>query len=186
MALPLLAILLDGCLEGTIGSAEILRHHDRMDLNARIEREKLRLDNRGDLGGVLHVEEKKCRPLSIVVREIHGFGLQICQDGMDGGAELAGLRSPVPSFDRDVHLDKKAHRSPRDEWWIVAVPDIAAHAPSAAGLPFVDGDVLPNILYGLPPSLGSQHDGVRASFKRPVTRHLHLIDRKCEFYTKRS
>src|SRR5574341_1996306 len=135
MALALSAVLLDGCLDGTASPGEILWHHHRMDLNARIEREKPRLGNRGDLGGVLHVEEKKRRPLSIVVREIHGFGLQIRQDGLDGCAELSGLRRPVPGFDRDIHLDKKAHRSPRDEWWIVAVPDIAGHAPGAAGLP---------------------------------------------------
>jgi hypothetical protein len=45
MALLLLAVLLDSCLEGITGSAEILRDHDRMDLNAGIERDKPRLNN---------------------------------------------------------------------------------------------------------------------------------------------
>jgi hypothetical protein len=60
----------------------------------------------------MHVEEKKRRPLPMVVREIDSLGLQIRQDGLDGGAEYAGLRSPVPGFNRDVHFDKKSYRSP--------------------------------------------------------------------------
>ena len=134
----------------------------------------------------MHVEEKKRRPLPLIVREVHRLRLQIRSDGLDGGAELAGLCRPVPGFDRDVHFDKKAHRLPLDEGGIVAVPDVAGHTPSTAGLPLVDGKVLPDIPQRLAAGLGSQGDGVRASFKRPVTRHLHFIDRKRELDPKRS
>src|ERR1700683_3152684 len=92
-----------------------------MKLNARIEREEPRLGNRWDLRSVLHFEENKRRPLTIVVREVNGLWLQIREYGLYGWAEFSGLRRRVPSLDRDAHFDKKSHRSPPGEWWIVAV-----------------------------------------------------------------
>jgi hypothetical protein len=65
------------------------------------------------------------------------------------------------------------------EWWIVAGPDVAGHAPGT-GLPFVDGDVLTDVLNRLATSLGSQIDFVSAPFKRPVTRHPNFIDQERE------
>jgi hypothetical protein len=49
MALARSAVLLDGRLNGTTSPGEIIRHHHRMDLKARIERQEPRLGNRGDL-----------------------------------------------------------------------------------------------------------------------------------------
>jgi hypothetical protein len=56
-------------------------------------------------GGVMHFEEKKRRPLPIVIREVDCLGLQIRQDGLDGCAKRACPRRPIPGFDRDVHFD---------------------------------------------------------------------------------
>jgi hypothetical protein len=100
---------------------------DRMKLNARIERQKPRLGNRWDLRCVLHFEENKRRPLTIVVCEVNGLWLQIREYGLDGCAEFSGLRRRVPGLDRNAHFDKKSHRSSPGEWWIVAVSDRASH-----------------------------------------------------------
>ena len=47
--LALSAVLLDGRFDGTAGLGEIVRHHHRMNLNTRVEREEPRLGNRRDL-----------------------------------------------------------------------------------------------------------------------------------------
>src|SRR5882724_6807564 len=78
----------------------------------------------------MHFEEKKRRPLPMVVREIDGLGLQIRQDGLDGRAERAGLRSSIPGFDRDIHFDKESHKSPPYELWIVAISDVLSPDPA--------------------------------------------------------
>jgi hypothetical protein len=68
-----------------------------MDFNARMECEKPRLGNGGDLRGGLHVEEQKSDPLAMVVCEIHRFGLQIevLSNVVDGPARLGGLLPPL-------------------------------------------------------------------------------------------
>src|SRR5262245_59199864 len=101
-------ILLDSRLASTARLHEILRHHDRMQFNARIEREEPRLDNRRYLGGVLHVEDQQGRPFPLIIDEIHGLGLHIREDGLNGGPERSRLYRPVPGLDRNVHFDKKS------------------------------------------------------------------------------
>lgn len=44
----------------------------------------------------------------------------------------------------------------------------------------------PFVPYRLAPGLGSQGDGVRASLKCPVPRHVHLIDQKRKIHAKGS
>src|SRR5437899_11464823 len=97
-------VFLNCLLDRASSPGEVVRYHYRMNLNARVEREEPRFSDRWDLGSVLHFEEKKRRPLTIVVREINGFGLQIRQYGLDGCAELSGLRGRVPGLDGDVDL----------------------------------------------------------------------------------
>jgi hypothetical protein len=87
-----------------------------MQFNARIEREEPRLDHRGDLGGVLHVEEQQGRPLPIIINEVHGLGLHIREDGLNGRPERARLHRPVSGLNRNVHFDKKSHRFPLGIW----------------------------------------------------------------------
>src|SRR5580704_9380017 len=91
-----------------------------MKLNACIEREKPRLGNRWDLRSVLHFEENKTCPLTIIIREVNGLWLQVRKYGLYGCAEFPCLRRRVPGLDRNAHFDKKSHRSPPGEWWIVA------------------------------------------------------------------
>src|SRR5690242_16648207 len=87
-----------------------------MQFNTRIEREEPRLDHRGYLGGVLHVEEQQGRPLSIIIDKVHGLGLHIREDGLNGGPERSRLHRPVPGLNRNVHFDKKTHRCPLGIW----------------------------------------------------------------------
>jgi hypothetical protein len=47
-----------------------------MNLNARIERQEPRLGNRRDLRSVLHFQENKCRPFTIIVCEVNGLGFR--------------------------------------------------------------------------------------------------------------
>src|SRR5215475_14935793 len=78
----------------------------------------------------MHFEEEKRRPLPMVVREIDGLELQIRQDGLDGRAECAGLRSSIPGFDRDIYFDKESHRLPLNALWIVAISDVLSPEPA--------------------------------------------------------
>jgi hypothetical protein len=52
----------------------------------------------------LHLEKNETRPLTVVIRKIDGLRLQICQNGLDGRAELSGFRGRVPGLNRDVDL----------------------------------------------------------------------------------
>jgi hypothetical protein len=44
----------------------------------------------------VHIEKNKRRSLTVAVRKIDDLRLQICQNGLDRGVELAGLRRCVP------------------------------------------------------------------------------------------
>jgi hypothetical protein len=64
------------------------------------------------LRSILHLEKNEPRALPVVVGKINGLRLQICQNGLDGCAELSGLRRRVPdstgmltfSKNRMIHL----------------------------------------------------------------------------------
>ena len=108
-----------------------------MKLNARIEREEPRLGNRWNLRGVLHFKEKKRRPLTIVVREINGLGLQIRKYGLDGCAKFSGLRRRVPGLDGNAYSDKKSYRSSPRNGGLSPL-----RMSRAGGLPLIDRDLL--------------------------------------------
>jgi hypothetical protein len=114
MALVLSAVLLGCRLDGTASLGQIPWDHHWMNLNACVQRKEPWLYNRWDLGGILHFEENKPRPLTIGVQEISGFRLQILQNGLDGRTKLSGLRQSVPCFDIHDHFEKKSHRPPPD------------------------------------------------------------------------
>jgi hypothetical protein len=75
-----------------------------MNLNACIERKEPRLGDGWDLRSILHLEKNEPRALTVVVRKIDGLRFQICQNGLDGRAELSGLRGRVPGLNGDVDL----------------------------------------------------------------------------------
>jgi hypothetical protein len=52
----------------------------------------------------LHLEKNKPGALTVVVGKINGLWFQICQDGLDGCAKLAGLGGPVPGLNGDIDL----------------------------------------------------------------------------------
>src|SRR5439155_19473311 len=83
-----------------------------MNLNARIERKEPRLSDGWDLRSILHFEKNKTCALTVVVRKIDGLRFQICQNGLDGRAELSGLRGRVSGLHGDVDLQQEPHRSP--------------------------------------------------------------------------
>src|SRR5688500_10514020 len=100
-----------------------------MDLNACIEREKPRLGDGWELRSVLHDEKNESRSLAVAVRKINGLRLQVRQNGLDGCAELSGLRRRISSLDRDIDLQQKSHGSPRNGlvYWIHEDLDMNGH-----------------------------------------------------------
>ena len=109
------AVLLGCRLYGTTSLGQVPWDHHRMNFNVCVQGQEPRLGNRRDLGGILHFDEKVPRPLTIGVREISGFRLQIRQYGLDGCAKLSCLHQFVPCIDIHDHFEKKSHRSPPDE-----------------------------------------------------------------------
>src|ERR671919_2288638 len=88
-----------------------------MKLNTRIERKEPRLSDGGDFRSIFHLKKNEPGALTVVVRKIGGFWLQLCQNGLDDRAELAGLRGCVPRFNGNVDLQQKTHGSPPD-WFV--------------------------------------------------------------------
>src|SRR4026208_875364 len=80
-----------------------------MNLYACIERKEPRLSNGWDLRSILHVEKDERRALTVIVGEIDGLRLQICQYGLDGRAEGSGLRGRVAGLNGNVDFQKKSH-----------------------------------------------------------------------------
>src|SRR5438034_1863619 len=68
--------LLDRLLDRTPRLGQIVRGHDRVKLDARIEREHPRFRDRRNLRSVLQIEENEARTLAIVVRKIDGLRRQ--------------------------------------------------------------------------------------------------------------
>src|SRR5437773_4176592 len=95
-----------------------------MNLNARIERKEPRLSDGWDLRSILHLEKNKTCALTVVVRKIDGLRLQFCKNGLDGRAELSGLRGRVSGLHGDVYLQQEPHSFPPDSLccWIHAAP----------------------------------------------------------------
>jgi hypothetical protein len=104
IALEQSGVFLDRVLDGAPGLGQIVRYHNRMNLNAGIEREKPRLGDGWDLRRILHLEKNERRSLTVAVRKIDGLRLQICQDRLNGSAELTGLRGRVAGLNGDVDL----------------------------------------------------------------------------------
>jgi hypothetical protein len=73
-----------------------------MDLNAGVEGEEPGLYHRRDLRGVLQMQNDERRPLPMIIREIHRFRLQVCQDGLDRSTQFAGLCGGVTRLNRNI------------------------------------------------------------------------------------
>src|SRR5438034_5392983 len=73
-------VCLDGLLDRAARFGKVVRYHDRVNLDACIEREEPRLGDRWDLRSVLHLEKNEPRALAVAVREIRGLWLQVCQN----------------------------------------------------------------------------------------------------------
>jgi hypothetical protein len=130
----------------------------------------------GICGAFCISRKKKSRPLTIVVRKVNGLWLQIREYGLYGCTELSGLRCRVSGLDRHVHIDKKSHRSPSGEWWIVVVPDVAGYLCPA----LIDSNVLAAVPNRLTTCLGSEvFPGCAASIRRSRFRILRGKCRQC-------
>src|SRR5664279_1638223 len=93
---PRSGVFFDCLVDCTASPIEVLGYHDRVNLDAGIEREEPRFRDGRDMRSILHLDKNEPRALAIVVRKINRLRLQICQNGLDRRAELSGLRSRVP------------------------------------------------------------------------------------------
>ena len=66
-----------------------------MNLDACVERKEPRLGDGWDLRSILHVEKNVPRALAVAVGKIDCLGLYVRENGLDGRAELSGLRRSV-------------------------------------------------------------------------------------------
>src|SRR5207249_424060 len=89
---------------------EVLRDHDGMEFDPRVEREEPWLGDRGDLRCVLHLEEDERGTLTVVVREVRRLRFLLREDRLNGCAELAGLRGRIAGLDGNVDLHEESHR----------------------------------------------------------------------------
>jgi len=70
-------VFLDSLLDRAARFGKVVRYHDRVNLDACIEREEPRLGDRWDLRSILHFEKNEPRALAVAIREICGLWLQV-------------------------------------------------------------------------------------------------------------
>src|SRR5438876_270814 len=106
------SVFLDRFLDRAPRPGQVVGYHDRVNLDARIEREEPWFGDRRNLRRVLEIEENEPRALAVGVREIDRLRLQVSQDRLDGRPELAGLGGRVPGFHGDIHFEQESHGCP--------------------------------------------------------------------------
>ena len=89
----LTAVVLDCSIDRGSRFGQIVRDHDRINFNARLECKEPRFCNRRDLRSVMHFEKNERSAFPAGSREVDGLWLHICTDGLDGFAELAPVFS---------------------------------------------------------------------------------------------
>ena len=95
------AVLLDRLFNARAALGEILQRHGRPHCELRIEREKERLRNGGQLRRLLHVEEDVAVALAIVFGEIGRFGLELAEYLLERGAKRSFPYRVIASLNRE-------------------------------------------------------------------------------------
>src|ERR1700723_1888963 len=103
------AVLLYRLFDARAALGEILQRHGRPHRELRIEREKERLRDGGQLRRLLHVEEDVPRALAIVFGEIGRFGLELAQYLLQRGAQRSFPYRVIASLNRYGHLQHHPH-----------------------------------------------------------------------------
>src|SRR5829696_4328183 len=88
---------------------QVLRCHNRMDLYGRVQSEEKRFRHSGDLGGVVHVNNKVSTPCSFHVRKVRRFGVDLLKDRLNSLAHVTAPSQFISLVVRETEREHEAH-----------------------------------------------------------------------------
>ncbi len=89
--------------------AEIFGRHGGMEFDVSVEAEKPRLGERGDLRGVVEIDDDDAATLASELGEVSRFGLGFCHDLLDSRSRGTVFHIRVKGLDREFYVDEDSH-----------------------------------------------------------------------------